>query len=124
LRSRESGLRQTEEIVSFAKALDLWYSIEDHLKRAEVKKEDVDGFLSVLEKFETNINSFYECGTDTFLSGDEVGVDETYYLHALKYYIPVHARKPWDDQKCGIGVFTMQEFERRNKESKNMYHKY
>ena len=88
-------MRQTEEIVSLTKALDLWYTIEDHLKRAEVKKEDVDGFPAVLEKFELNINDFYECDTDTFLSGsgNNVGDDETYYLHALKYYIPVHAKK-------------------------------
>ena len=36
-----SGLRQTEEIVLFTNALDLWYSIENHLKRAKVKKEEV-----------------------------------------------------------------------------------
>ena len=120
MRSRESGLRQTEEIVSFAKALDLWYSIEHHLKRAKVTKEEVDEFPSVLEKFETNIISFYECGTDTFLSGNEVGEDETFYIHTLKYYILARARKTWKDHKCGIGVFTMQGFKRRNKESKNI----
>ena len=108
------------DVLVLVKALDLWYTIEDHLKRVEVKEEHVDWFPAVLDKFESNINEFYECGTDTFLSGNKVGKDETYYLHALKYYIPVHGRKTWEDHKCGIGVFTMQGFERRNKESKNI----
>ena len=90
MRSPESGLRQTEEIVSFANALDLCYSIKHHLKQAQLTKQEVNGFPFELEKFEKNIDFFYECGTDTFLSYNEVGDDETYYLHALKYYIPAH----------------------------------
>ena len=38
LQSPEGGLRQTEEIVLLVNALDLWYNIEHHLKRAQVKK--------------------------------------------------------------------------------------
>ena len=101
-----------------AKALDLWYAIEHHLKRAKVEEKEVEGFPLELEKFEKNIYLFYECGNDTFLTGNEVGDDETHYLYALKYYIPFHPRKTWKDHKCGIGVFTMQGFKHRNKESK------
>ena len=70
-----------------------------------------------------NINEFYRCGTETFLSGkgNNFGEEETYYLHALKYYIPRDAWKIWETHKCGIGVlFTMQGFERHNEESKNI----
>ena len=90
LRSKEGGLMQTDEPVLLARALDLWYSIEYHLKRAEVKEEDVGKFPEVLNRFESNINKFYECGTEKFLSrrGNNISEDETYYLHALKYYIP------------------------------------
>ena len=38
IRSPESGLRQIEEIVLLINDLDLWYNIEHHLKRAQVKK--------------------------------------------------------------------------------------
>ena len=95
LQSKESRLEQTEELVSLARALDLWYSIEHHLKRAEVKVEDVDQFPEVLNRFELNINEFYGCGTEMFLSGkgNDIGEDETCYLHALKYYMPVYAQK-------------------------------
>ena len=120
LRSPASGLRQTPEVVSLTKALDVWYVIKKHLKRAKVDEKEVEGFPFQLEKFNKNIDSFYECGTNTFLTSDEVGDDETYYLHVLKHYIPYHARKTWNNHKCGIGVFTMQGFERRNKESKNI----
>ena len=93
LRSPESGLQQTQQVVSLAKALDLWNDIKHHLKRAKVEEKEVKGFPLELGKFEKNIDLFYDCGSDTFLTSDEVGDDETYYLHALKYYIPYHARK-------------------------------
>ena len=124
LRSPESGLRHTPEVVLLAKSLDLWYVIEKYLKRAKVDEKEPAGFPLEIEQFKKNIDSFYECGTDTFLSKVDMGDDETYYLHALKYYIPNHASQTWDDHKCGIGVFTMQGFERRNKESKNILRKF
>ena len=124
LRSKEGGLRQTPQVVALAKALDLWYVIEKHLKRAKVEEKEVEGFPLEIEKFKKNIDSFYECGSNSFLTTDEVGDNETYYLHALKFYIPYHATKTWDDHKCGIGVFTMQGFERRNKESKNILERF
>ena len=112
LRSKEGGLEQTAELVSLARALDLWYTIEYHLKRAELKVKDVNQFLKVLNRFESNINEFYQCGTETFLSwkGNNIGEEETYYLHlhTLKYYIPGHAQRIWETHKYGIGVFTMQ----------------
>ena len=124
LRSTEGGLRQTPKVISLAKALDLWYEIEKHLKRGKVDAKEAAGFPLKIEQFKKNIDSFYECGTDTFLTKVDMGDDETYYLHALKYYIPNHASQTWDDHKCGIGVFTMQGFERRNKESKNILRKF
>ena len=107
-----------------AKALDLWYEIEKHLKRGKVDAKEAAGFPLKIEQFKKNIDSFYECGIDTFLTKVEMGDDETYYVHALKYYIPNHATQSWEDHKCGIGVFTMQGFERRNKESKNILRKF
>ena len=54
----------------------------------------------------------------------EEGDDETYYLHAIRYYIAHFSRDTWKVHKCGIGVFTMQGYERRNKESKNIMRKF
>ena len=44
---------------------------------------------------------------------------ETYYLHCLRFYIPKMARHAWKTQWCGIEIYSIQGFERRNKESKN-----
>ena len=79
MKSPERGLRQIEEIVLFANAFDLWYIIEYHLKQAQVRKEEVNGFPFGLEKFKKNIDLFYECGTEIFLRDNKVGDNETYY---------------------------------------------
>ena len=47
------------------------------------------------------------------------GDHETYYLHCFQFYIPKLARHTWKTHECGIGIYSMQGFERRNKESKN-----
>ena len=47
-------------------------------------------------------------------------MDETFYFHCLRYYIPRIARETYEDFKLGVGIFNMQGFKRRNKESKMM----
>ena len=48
-----------------------------------------------------------------------MGDDETFYMHVLRFYLPKIARVTFDKHGLGLGIFTMQGFERRNKESKN-----
>ena len=55
-------------------------------------------------------------GCSTFLIDD---VDEIFYLHTLCFYLPVHAQLTFERHKLGLGIFTMQGFKRRNKESKD-----
>lgn len=45
-------------------------------------------------------------------------IHETFYLHVLRFYLPVIAEYTWDNYRLGLGVYTMQGFECRNKESK------
>ena len=72
-----------------------------------------------LEKFKDNILTFYDAGKSTFLMKNGTNVStETFYMHVLRYYLPRIASNAFSIHKCGIGVFTMQGFERRNKESK------
>ena len=47
------------------------------------------------------------------------GDDETFNLHCLQFYMPMIAEITLERHKLGLGIFTMQGFERRNKESKN-----
>ena len=69
--------------------------------------------------FEQNTKLFYECGGKTFLTKSMLGDHETFYCHVLRCYLPKHAKQTWEDHKLGLGIFNMQGFERRNKESKN-----
>jgi hypothetical protein len=46
-------------------------------------------------------------------------MDESLYVHKLGYYMPVHVKITFERHRLVIGIFTMQGFERRNKESKN-----
>ena len=40
-------------------------------------------------------------------------------MHVLRYYIVDIAKITYEKHQLGVGIFSMQGFERRNKESKN-----
>ena len=120
----DNNLIHSIEGMAFSKSLKLWYDIEKFLKKADIKDTELEAYPSQLDLFELNIKSFYKLGGKSFMSKLEEGDDETYYLHALRYYIPHFSRDTWKVHKCGIGVFTMQGYERRNKESKNIMRKF
>ena len=71
--------------------------------------------------FGENIKEFYEIGKGSFLTKvqSKVGGDETFYLHCLRFYMPRIAKDTLEKHNLGLGIYTMQGFERRNKESKN-----
>ena len=74
----------------------------------------------MINTYVSNAHELFEIGADSFLSdGTKIGEKESFYMHALKNYIPTMARITLERHKLGIGVFNMQGFERRNKESKN-----
>ena len=53
------------------------------------------------------------------LTQNVTGDRETFYMHELRYYVPQIAKKIHDTYGVRIGVYTMQGYERQNKESKN-----
>ena len=113
------NLEMTDEITSVCRALDLWYEIERFLKISKVGSKNKDEYPTMINQFVSHVSEFYECGANTFLTQKEIGDSETFYLHVLRYYLPKIAHTTWEKHSVGIGVFTMQGFERRNKESKN-----
>ena len=74
-----------------------------------------------MAEFLGNIKLFYEVGGRTFLtkSSADIGGDETFYLHCLRFYMPRIAKETLEKHNLGLGIFTMQGFERWNKESKH-----
>ena len=120
-------LEEDALVLSIVKALRLWYDIERFLKVGNIKLESKEKNLPVatlIDKFEQNITEFYLVGSTSFMKRKLVGDSETYYLHCLRFYIPKLARQTWERHECGIGIYSMQGFERRNKESKSIMNKF
>ena len=111
-----------EEAYRIAEALLLWYEIVPFLAIDNVK--DKVAYLSKMTKFELDVKKLYAVGSKTFLSTEYVGDEENFYSHALRFYMPYFARKAWEDHKAGLGMFTMQGFEHRNKESKRHFNRH
>ena len=64
------------------------------------------------------VERFYELGVVTFMTKIEPGDQETFYLHVMRFYMPDIIDDTWKKYRLGVGIYTMQGFERRNKESK------
>ena len=95
----------------------IWNKLQKFLHTTIIK--DLENYPLEIKNFEDNVTAFYELGAKTFLTRNVIGDCETFYTHTLRYYLPKIAKSTFEDFKLGIGVFTMQGFERRNKESKN-----
>ena len=111
------NLVMTKDIKHLCKGLELWFEIESFLKISKVRDEE--SHPSLIDKFKKNLIAFCKCGKHTFLTKRNTGDDETFHFHCLRFCIPKIVDETWEKHKCGVGVFTMQGHERRNKESKN-----
>lgn len=77
-----------------------------------------------INKFKENIKELYKAGKDTFLTDKVIGDDENVYMHILLGYFPTIVENTWNDYQLGVGIFDMDGFEHRNKESKEYARKY
>ena len=112
-------LVQTSTIVDICTSLTLWSKIFKFLGLTYITTSESQ-YLQDLAEFRSHVKDFYSMGSRTFLScSGNTGQDETFYMHSLRYYIPKIALETFDKHKTGVGIFNMQGFERRNKESKN-----
>ena len=87
------------------------------MKISRFKHEAV--YPSLIIKFKKDLSEFYKCGKYTFLTKRNYGDDESFYFHVLRFYIPNIVDETWEKFKLGVGIFTIQGYERRNKGSKN-----
>ena len=116
----DSNFTETNEVKDMKDAFELWVSLFKFLGMTVIG-EDSDAYNSRMKNFELQLKKFYDCGSRTFLSSAARtdGNEETFYCHALRFYMIDIAKMTYERHKVGIGVFNMQGFERRNKESKN-----
>ena len=117
----EVNLLETVQTVEFSRGLNLLKSIFKCMSISYIIEDDeiCTKYLKKLELFEVQLKQFYSCGKHTYLTGG----DESFYFHCFRFYLPKIARLTLARHRLGLGIFTMQGFERRNKESKNMIKK-
>ena len=102
------------------KSLMLWYHISPFMNITHI--DNHDKYRTEMDDFESNVRKFYSVGGKSFLTKrGSTGDDETFYMHVLRYYIIMIARKIFRKHTLGVGIYTMQGYERRNKELKNFY---
>ena len=117
-----SHFPQDEHARNIVEVLGLWHDIVPFLSVTYIP--NIDEYSSELTKFESNLDKIYVVGAHSFVSTTYVGDEENLYSRVLKLYLPKIAKKALEDHNMGIGIFTMQGFEHRNKESKHAFVKY
>ena len=88
----KDNFQETDLLKSICKGLQIWNKISYFLNISTI--DNVDVYQSELQFFKQDIVKFYEVGAKTFLSKDNnnIGNDETFYMHCLRFYLPVHAK--------------------------------
>jgi len=108
---------------ALCKALKLWADCYKFLVKAKV--EEGNDYEEEIKTYEKNMIELYRCGAKTFFKKNgTVGPGETVYFHMLLCQVPYWARKTYARHGVGIGVFTLQGMERRNKETKHEFKKH
>ena len=115
----ENTFEKTEEMKHLCEVIQLWLEITPFMLITYI--DDVNDYKKKLVDWEQKLKLFYDVGAKTILTKNKAnpGDNETFYLHVLRFYLPHIAKKTLEDHDLGLGIFTMQGFERRNKESKN-----
>ena len=112
----------TEYLCLLIEGMEIWPSLVSFLSITKIGIGEKDHYIDMLNTFQTNLKKFYSAGAKSFLTkGKVVGDDETFYMHCLRCYTPNIAEITYKQHHLGVGIFTMQGYERRNKESKWSY---
>ena len=115
----KSRFVRTDILNSLCNALELWAAITPFMVITTIT--NIDLYKEQLKDWEKKLEDFYAAGKSTFMTKNpgNPGDDETFYLHVLRYYLPKIAQDTLDKHCLGLGIWIMQGFERRNKESKH-----
>ena len=108
---------ESEQVKFIILLLQSWHGMTEFLGLTKVNDRAI--FNSKLEEYVHLAKELYAAGSRTTLTKNNEGDRETSYFHVARYYVPKIAKETYENYGIGIGVFTMQGYERRNKESKN-----
>ena len=103
--------------------LESWHSLPKFLGLTKID-EGTEWYKNKISEYIKNVTKLYDAGAKTVLTHNTVGDRETFYMHVLRYYVPQLAKRTYDKYGVGMGVYTMQGYERRNKESKNTFRRF
>lgn len=109
----------SEHLQKLCESLEIWSNDVCPFPHITSIGNDQDAYSASLVHFENALKKLYHCGAKTFLTKTRTGDQKTFYMHVLRYYIPRISHKTFLEHNLGVGVYTMQGYERRNKESKN-----
>ena len=73
----------------------------------------------MIQLYEDHAKSFYDYGKDSFMSENTNGDKETFYMHALRFYMIPIMKDTYAKYKLGPGIWTMEGFEGINSVSKH-----
>jgi hypothetical protein len=113
----KTELEQTRKVKALLKLLH-YYPLLDSFMRISIVK-DKDKYEIDIVSFKSNLILYQEAASETILTNHTIGDNESFYSHVLFCYYPQLIDRLWTSHNVGIGIFTLQGFERRNKESKN-----
>ena len=126
----DSTFMETPFLLNLCSGLTLWKSISKFIHTTSIimkgdKDEEIQAKTKIYEEeisnFNKNLVLFYDHGAKCFLTKKDIGDCETFYMHTLRYYLSPIVDDTWKRYQLGTGIFTMQGFERRNKESKGIF---
>jgi len=104
----------TQEMTSICTGLQVLRRIVKFMTISRI--DSTSSYEVLLTSFKEDVKKFYENGRSSYLGKPQ---DESFYVHCLCFYMPKIAELTFERHKVGLEIFTMQGFERRNKESKN-----
>ena len=87
----------------------------------KVETESCSSCMEDAKEHENNVNEFYHHGSFAIFANSTLGDGETFYCHVSKHWVPRLAKWTVSDLGCGVGLWTMQGFEHRNKQSKHSH---
>ena len=71
--------------------------------------------------YEEQAKFFYKYGMESFMSDNNVGDKETFYMHCLRFYMVHIMKHTYAKHKLGPGIWTMEGFEGINSVSKQVF---
>lgn len=113
----------TNHITYLIEGLRIWIKISEILRKCKIYDKDDDDntkkkVMKKMKEYIKWVKIFYKYGGEKFLKKQESGDIDIFYLHVVRYYMIPIMKDTWEKYECGVGIFTIQGFERRNKESK------